>query len=104
MLEAQLKAYLAAGETDEEFDLEAVPQAPSSPKRAPARGAAAGAMLPGAAGFAPSAGAGRGPAGPAGGGAAAASSARQAEAEALLKSIPSFASYGPLFKSCDPVR
>jgi hypothetical protein len=81
-----------------------VPEAPSTPVRA--RGAAASSMLPGAAGFGtPKAAAGRGPVGAAAAlAAAAAVDARQAEAEALIKSIPAFASFGPLFKTCDPVR
>jgi hypothetical protein len=78
-----------------------VPEAPSTPVRA--RGAAS-SMLPGAAGFGTPKAAGRGPAVAAAASAAMATDTRQAEAEALIKSIPAFASFGPLFKTCDPVR
>jgi len=88
-LEAQLRGFLS-GDTGLAFDMSAVPKAPvETPK------AAKGGMLASAAAAA-------GPGGALSGLPVAA--ATTAEAEALIKSIPDFAGYGRLFKTCAPVR
>lgn len=83
-LEASLQEYLAAGDTEEPFDLASVPEAlPEAPKpKAKPQGLAAAVT------------AGLGP--------GAAVEATADEYAAKLRSVPELAALGPIFKSCSP--
>eukprot|EP00879_Flechtneria_rotunda_P030633 GHRR01033294.1.p1 GENE.GHRR01033294.1~~GHRR01033294.1.p1 ORF type:complete len:577 (+),score=217.98 GHRR01033294.1:1477-3207(+) len=97
-MEAALQDYMAAGTTQQPFDLSSIPKAAAEPKVPKAPGGMAAAA---AAGPTTAAGAAPGGAAAAGAGGAAAATAQY---EALIKSRPEFASLGKLFKSCAPVR
>uniref|UniRef100_A0A383V5V2 Coatomer subunit gamma n=1 Tax=Tetradesmus obliquus TaxID=3088 RepID=A0A383V5V2_TETOB len=103
-MEGALAAYLASDDTQQPFDVSAVPKAAPEAKLPKPQGglmaaAAAGGTAPAAGGAAAGGAAAAGSAGGAG-----AAAGYSSQYEAIIKARPEFASLGPLFKSCAPVR
>lgn len=103
-MEGALAAYLASDDTQQPFDVSAVPKAaPEAKLPKPQGGLMAAAAAGGTAAAAGGAAAGGAAAAGSAGGAGAAAG-YSSQYEAIIKARPEFASLGPLFKSCAPVR
>lgn len=103
-MEGALAAYLASDDTQQPFDVSTVPKAaPEAKLPKPQGGLMAAAAAGGTAAAAGGAAAGGAAAAGSAGGAGAAAG-YSSQYEAIIKARPEFASLGPLFKSCAPVR